>query len=86
MRVEFNQGVPPGCVEWLWDNVGEGNLQGEPGMGRRRDQKETDTWLYERVELEIKSTNTNEDSNIKYVPTITIKDPKLAMLFVLRWA
>ena len=21
MRVEFHQGVPPGCIEWLWNNV-----------------------------------------------------------------
>ena len=28
MKVEFNQGVPPGCIEWLYENVGRGNHYG----------------------------------------------------------
>jgi hypothetical protein len=81
VRVEFRQGVPRGCIEWLWNNVGPGNVEprGDPGIDWG------DAWFYERVEVEIKSTSDDEDSNIKYVPTITVKDPKLAMLFVLRW-
>ena len=81
MRVEFNQGVPPECIEWLYENVGRGNHYGY-GVEDSADY----AWLYERVEVEIKSTSDDEDSNIKYVPTITVKDPKLAMLFVLRWS
>ncbi len=79
MKVEFNQGVPEGCTEWLNNNVGRGNLTSI------YDSAEYD-WFYERVEVEIKSANDYEDSNVKYVPTITVKDPKLAMLFVLRWS
>jgi hypothetical protein len=26
------------------------------------------------------------DSNVRYIPTITVKDPKLGTLFALRWA
>lgn len=78
MRVEFNQGVPSECIEWLYENVGRGNMNViEDGADY--------AWLYERVEVEIKSTSDDEDSNIKYVPTITVKDPKLATWFALRW-
>ncbi len=79
MKVEFNQGVPEGCTEWLNNNVGRGNLTD------LKDSPRYD-WFYERVEVEIKSANDYEDSDVKYVPTITVKDPKLAMLFVLRWS
>ena len=79
MKVEFNQGVPPECIEWLYENVGRGNMNvTEDGADY--------AWLYERVEQEIPSTDPSMDSNIKYVPTITVKDPKLAMLFILRWS
>ena len=79
MRVEFNQGVPSECIEWLYENVGRGNMNViEDGADY--------AWLYERVEVEIKSTSDDEDSNIKYVPTITVKDPKLATWFALRWS
>ena len=27
MRVEFPQGVPKGCTQWLRENVGLGNLE-----------------------------------------------------------
>ena len=83
MRVEFNQGVPPDCIEWLWNNVGSGNV-GLPGNPDISDWG--DAWLYERVEQEIPSTDPSMDSNIKYVPTITVKDPKLATWFALRWS
>ena len=79
MKVEFNQGVPPECIEWLYENVGRGNMNVV-------NDGDKPAWLYERVEQEIPSTDPSMDSNIKYVPTITVKDPKLAMLFVLRWS
>ena len=79
MKVEFNQGVPEGCVEWLYENVGRGNHYGVEDSADY-------AWLYERVEVEIESTSDDEDSNIKYVPTITVKDPKLATWFALRWS
>lgn len=84
MRVEFNQGVPTGCIDWLWKNVGSGNIY-PGGLRHTYASCEADKWTYERVEVEIRSTNGHEDSNTKYVPTITVKDPKLATLFALRW-
>ena len=89
MIVEFNQGIPDGCVRWLRENVGLGNIEEDIHFKRTRhsmiDMSEY-AWFYERVEVEIKSTNTDEDSNIKYVPTITVKDERMAMWFVLKWA
>ena len=79
MKVEFHQGVPEGCTEWLNKHVGKGNIT------NIEDSAEYD-WFYERVEQEIPSTDPSMDSNIKYVPTITVKDPKLAMWFALRWS
>lgn len=83
MRFEFNRGVPPGCIEWLWNNVGNGNV--EP-RGDYFDADWGDAWLYERIEQEIPTTDPYSDSNVKYVPTITVKDEKKAILFALRWA
>jgi hypothetical protein len=82
MKVEFNQGVPEGCIEWLWNNVGPGNIEprGDPSVDWG------DAWLYERIEQEIPSTDPSMDSNVRYVPTITVKDSKLATWFVLRWS
>ena len=72
MRVEFRQGVPEGCTEWLNKNVGKGN---RPNI---EDSAEYD-WFYSREMLP-------GDVGVYYVPSITVKDPKLAMLFVLRWS
>ena len=79
MRVEFHQGVPPGCIEWLYENVGRGN------MNVIQDSDDY-AWFYERVEQEIPSTDPSMDSNVRHTPTITVKDPKLATWFVLRWS
>jgi hypothetical protein len=79
MRVEFRQGVPEGCTEWLNTHVGKGNITGFF-------DDDDYAWFYERVEQEIPSTDLSMDSNVRYVPTITVKDPKLATLFVLRWS
>jgi hypothetical protein len=78
MRVEFNQGVPEGCTEWLNEHVGKGNIT-------NIEDSADYAWFYQRVEQEIPSTDPSMDSNIKYVPTITVKDPKLATWFALRW-
>lgn len=89
MRVEFNQGVSDEVIKWLWDNVGEGNVIHsviEP-TNRRRDPKEDDGWFYKR-ERQYPQPNDLFDPREKfpkYVPTITVKDPKLATWFVLRW-
>jgi hypothetical protein len=78
MRVEFNRGVPNECVVWLWNNVGPGNLY--RAGAEQIERKETDTWFYERV------YSGRHPDDIRYVPTITVKDPKLATFFSLRWA
>lgn len=83
MRIEFRQGVPEGCVIWLWDNVGSGNLHRRGAALFVR--KETDLWFYERIKKAI-VPHTFSDDPFEYVPTITVKDEKLAMLFSLRWS
>ena len=83
MRVEFRQGVPEGCVKWLWTNIGPGNLSFDTDLGLL--VREDDAWFYERIKKPI-SPNAFGDDPFEYVPTITVKDEKLAMLFVLRWS
>jgi len=75
MRVEFNQGVPEGCVEWLNENVGKGNITNIEDSGDY-------DWFYSRITLPVPLGS----SHPRYVPTITVKDPKLATLFALRWS
>ena len=75
MRVEFHQGVPEGCIEWLYKNVGRGN------MTSIYDSPEY-AWFYERVSKPVPIG----DAEPYHVPTITVKDPKLATWFVLRWS
>lgn len=81
MRVEFRQGVPEGCVEWLYENVGRGN------MTSIIDSDDYD-WFYRRERLYPQPHEAFDprDNAPKYVPTITVKDPKLATLFALKWA
>jgi hypothetical protein len=79
MRVEFHQGVPAGCTEWLNENVGKGN------MTSLHDSPEYD-WFYKRERVYPQPhEGFGPDFPWKYVPTITVKDEKLAMLFILRW-
>jgi hypothetical protein len=81
MRVEFRQGVPEGCTKWLNENVGRGNLT-DINNGPDYD------WFYERVPLypQPHDAFNPRDMRPRYVPTITVKDPKLATWFALRWA
>ena len=81
MRVEFQQGVPNGCVEWLTEHVGRGNISGNAVSA---DQ----AWFYERVPMYPPHHETVDPNNMhpRYVPTITVKDPTLATMFILRWA
>ena len=81
MKVEFRQGVPRGCIEWLWNNVGPGNVEprGDPGIDWG------DAWKYERVTKPINPQAFGDDP-FEYVPTITVKDPKQAVIFALKWA
>ena len=82
MRVEFRQGVPDECVEWLWAYVGPGNLV--PAAHKDTSFNEY-SWFYERITKPI-NPNAFGDDPFEYVPTITVNDEKLAMLFMLRWS
>lgn len=83
MRIEFPQGVPEGCTQWLRENVGLGNIEQDDN---RTQQWMTDipeyAWFYKRESLVLSPLNPEA---ISYVPTITIKDPKMAMWFKLMW-
>ena len=81
MTLEFRQGLPAGCVEWLNENVGKGNMT---DIYKGNDHNWFD-WFYERVVREINPQPFGDDS-VEYIPTITVKDEKLAVLFILRWA
>jgi hypothetical protein len=63
MTLEFRQGVPSGCTEWLWKNVGRGNLN-KPKDGTDYD------WFYERVEKEINPQPLG-DATVEYISTIS---------------
>lgn len=83
MTFEFNQGVPKECVKWLWDNIGEGNvIYCADDSNLRRDPLDSDAWFYRRVFV----PHADPMTEGCYVPTITIKDPKMATLFALRWS
>jgi len=79
MRVEFPQGVPEGCTEWLNEHVGKGNTTSIY-------DNDDYAWFYKRERVYPQGHEVF-DPNFpwKYVPTITVKDPKLAIMFVLRW-
>jgi hypothetical protein len=85
MRVEFPQGIPNGCTQWLRENVGIGNVEMD---GKRTQQWMIDVpeyaWFYERIKISVHPYAFGDDP-VKYVPTITVKDPKMAMWFKLRW-
>jgi hypothetical protein len=84
MKVLFPKGVPEGCTQWLRENVGIGNVEVD---GNRTQQWITDipeyAWFYKREAMGISPLNPDA---ISYVPTITVKDPKKAAWFVMRWA
>lgn len=82
MRVEFPQGIPSGCIEWLWNNVGPGNIEprGDCGIDTWGD-----AWEYERIAKPIHPQAFGDDP-FEYVPTITVKDPQMSTMFILRWA
>jgi hypothetical protein len=80
MRVEFPQGVPEGCTEWLNKHVGKGNITNIEDSGDY-------AWFYKRERV-YPQGHEAFDPNFpwRYVPTITVKDPKLATWFMLRWS
>ena len=80
MRLEFPQGVPEGCTEWLNKHVGKGNITGFVN-------DDDYAWFYRRECVYPQGHEVFDPRNTgpRYVPTITIKDPKLAVMFSLRW-
>lgn len=76
MRVEFRQGVPEGCTEWLNTHVGRGN------MTDIKDGHDY-AWFYERISIPVPM---HEFGEYRCIPTITVKDEQLAVLFILRWS
>ena len=81
MRIEFRQGVPEGCTEWLNENVGRGNMT----VDYLNDSPDY-AWFYRRERVYPKPHEAFDPRmHPKYVPTITIKDEKKAMWFALRW-
>lgn len=86
MKFEFNQGVPDGCINWLWKNVGPGNVKRSTIESSIRHKRlDGDDWYYERVQYEIPITNPEQDSNTRHVPTIFIENEQKALLFALKW-
>jgi hypothetical protein len=81
MRVEFRQGVPEGCTEWLNKHVGKGNMTGIV-------DNDDYAWFYKSECVYPQGHEAFDTRNIglRYVPTITVKDPKLATWFALRWS
>ena len=89
MRIEFRQGVPEGCVEWLYENVGPGKLYENVGRGNLTDINDSPdyAWFYRRERVYPQPHEAFDPRmHPKYVPTITIKDEKKAMWFALRWS
>ena len=87
MRVDFPQGVPDGCTEWLDQHVGSGSYF------RNSNSLEISSvncaWYYERrfrpYDKRVDDKQVHDTAG-DYIPTITVKDPKLATLFALRWS
>lgn len=75
MRVEFNHGVPIECIDWLWANVGPGNVV--PSDSKGIDFRAERAWFYERT--------LGPDWGLTKSGAITVKDEKLGTLFALRW-
>ena len=76
MTVDFPQGVPDGCLAWLEQYVGTG-LGGVNYV-----PYDEAAWFYER-RFQLYPNATTSGS---YIPSITVKDPKKATWFALRWS
>lgn len=84
MKVEFHQGVPKGCTEWLNEHVGRGNMTDSIFVNNSDDYD----WFYKRERQYPRPHDPFDPRDMapRYVPTITVKDPKLATMFILRWS
>lgn len=73
----FNSGIPPGCADWLRENVGKGQTP---------TQWVSDwAWEYERKTFH-EYDDRGDLCGETHCPCITIRDETHAALFVLRWA
>ena len=80
MRVDFPRGVTREVVAWLEEYVG-------PGANRVDPEWVKGAWFYERrFRPYDKQVHDEQPTAGDYIPTITVKDPKLATLFALRWS
>lgn len=83
MRIDFPQGVPNGCVEWLNQHVGQGK---HLPWCYREPKLEECAWYYERRfrpwDKQIKDWHKPQGD---YITSITVKDPAKATWFVLQW-
>ena len=83
MTVDFPQGVPDGCTEWLKEHVGSG-VDNANGVGF-----DECAWYYERrfrpYDKQVNDKQVHDTAG-DYIPTITIRDEQKAVLFVLRWS
>ena len=79
MRVDFPQGIPEGCMAWLDKHVGSGNTS--------RYGLDNYDWSYERRYQPNKSqVHAGYAAEGSYIPSITVKDEKKSIFFILRWA
>ena len=88
MRIEFRQGVPRECIAWLWEHVGQGNVvhASDESLTKIRVNyiEKRDLWFYERIQKA--PTTGSICDEIYFVPTITVVDPELALVFALKWS
>lgn len=79
MIFKFPGGVPMKCTDWLWENIGKGNI--EPGKARKegRVREHDDEWFFERI------TDIDDKGILWHVPSIDVFDEQKAIWFKLRW-
>jgi len=68
--------------------VGPSTVARYPGQLQINYARESDAWFYKREQQYPQPDEAfdSHDKEPRYVPTITVKDPKLGTLFALRWA
>jgi hypothetical protein len=82
MIIQFHQGIPRECIEWLQKNVGKGNIVLTTNLKiPRHTREDTDEWFYSRREM----TDAQNPHKTLYVPTIEVFDEKKAVFTSLRW-
>lgn len=83
MRIEFNNGVPVECVNWLFENIGQGNV--DPVTERVLCTRVDDKWCFRRVEVQDK-VNPNKTWRIPTIFIFSDRFDALGAYIALRWA